>query len=100
LFCYCFLLNLLTSPFHNFATGTGFDFETTDRTSQFFIDNGRYFFHESITLGNKQYKNVLEINYSLYANRREDDLVIVYYSKEKGIIKFEYKNGKSYQLVE
>lgn len=90
----------LYSPFHNFSSGIGFDFKTVSHTSQFFVDNERYFSHKTIKIGNKSYNDVLEINYTLYSNINENDLVILYYSKENGILKFEYKNGKSYQLVE
>ena len=88
------------SPLGNFMNGTGFDFQTVNKTPQFFADNQRYFLRDNVTIGSKRYTNVLEINYNVYNNLRENDLAIVYYSKEKGILKFEYKNGKAYQLAE
>lgn len=85
------------SPVSNFIAGRGFNFKTVDKTSEFFIDNKYYFFHKDITIGSTVYKNVLEINYEI-DQVPEFEVSFLYYTKEKGIIKFGYKNGKSYIL--
>ncbi len=94
-----YIFMTMWSPVNNFMTGRGFDFKTVNKTSEFFVDDKYYFFHDKITIGPRSYNDVLEINYAL-DQVPEYEVSYLYYSKEKGIIKFGYKNGKSYWLAD
>ena len=88
----------LYSPKADFISGMGFDVKTINRTSDFFTDNNVYFFHNEIFIGPTLYRNVLEINYSVYPNQMNYLPYALEYSREKGIIRFRYEDGKTYTL--
>jgi hypothetical protein len=88
----------LYSPKADFISGIGFDFKTINRTPDFFTDNNVYFLHKEITIGSALYRNVLEINYSVYQNQMNYLPYALEYSREKGIIRFRYEDGKTYTL--
>ena len=59
-----------------------------------------YTCHPTFTIGNTEYTDVLEINQKELGNDEEQTILKLFYSQTKGVLQYEFLNGKTVTLSE